>query len=1067
MNDELGGLVMNDEMPRHPEAQTMAAFVDGTLAREEIAAVAGHLRECADCRLVVTETARFEREEARVAPRRSWWLALAAAVAALAIGALIASLLIRRASPIHRLIAAAPRQHRFVEARLSGFPWAQLQAPSRGEAKPDPADLKLAGAAGDVLDTTAERSDPTAEYARGVAYLVIGRRSDGIASLEAAAAHSTDPRTWNDLAAARYAAATNDERPSQLPEALAAADHALRLDPNFAEARFNRALILERLGLLDHARNAWRSYLALDPDSAWSIEARAHLQKLQPASRRFDPKLLEVQPAEQLVREFPEEARRWGEAVLLGNWADAEVAREPARAAAILTRARDLGNALAKTNGEHLLEDTVAAIDHASGGTRATLAQGHQQYRAARIDYSKRRSGAAETGFRNAETLFARGGSQMAAVASYFAASAAFDQQRTGEAHDELTQILAVTDATRHRALAAQLHWELAVCANSEGDWGAAARESAAAATIFRALGERGNAAIVDGIATMALELIGATDLAWGRRVQTFAQLSANGEQQKLAAILHSASATLASLDRTAAAGSVLDLARESGGADPAQRAIADADRARIAMRNGDVEVARSVLTSARGEGARISDAALHEIAGAQIDLAEASVDASRAIPSLDRSIAFFTRRGMSVDLADAYLQRARALRAAHDENGALADYGRALTEIGKQRATIRDAESRLRFLDVAGRVREETIDLRLTRGDAVGAFNVSDRAAQIPAVPASAAIVEYAVLPHAVAAFVVTPAGVVAHRTKIDRHELEARVTSFADRIRRRAPLAEIDSDGAALYRLLLEPIEPQLAGVRELVVVPDRLLYALPFGALRGKQQYLLERFPMRVAASAGWSSDESAALAPALVVADPPTPSWPRLPASRDEATHIAALHGATLLTGDEATRSAFTAATRGSALIHFTGHANSDAGTSYAALLLAANANDSGVLGATDIARLRLDRHPLVVLAACGTFRGDTLHVAGMSSLARAFLLAGARSVIGTLWEIDDDVSASLFLRLHQHLRDGMPPAHALREAQLDLFHSTDLRLAHPATWAPAETITTQPGSQPER
>jgi CHAT domain-containing protein len=111
----------------------------------------------------------------------------------------------------------------------------------------------------------------------------------------------------------------------------------------------------------------------------------------------------------------------------------------------------------------------------------------------------------------------------------------------------------------------------------------------------------------------------------------------------------------------------------------------------------------------------------------------------------------------------------------------------------------------------------------------------------------------------------------------------------------------------------------------------------------------------------------------------------------------------------------------------------------------------------VLSSSEIARLALPSHPLVVLAACGTFRGKAAHVAGMSSLARSFLIAGARGVVGTLWEIDDDVSAPLFTQFHQHLRAGVSPAWSLRAAQLDALRSHDARTAHPATWAPVELL----------
>jgi CHAT domain-containing protein len=77
---------------------------------------------------------------------------------------------------------------------------------------------------------------------------------------------------------------------------------------------------------------------------------------------------------------------------------------------------------------------------------------------------------------------------------------------------------------------------------------------------------------------------------------------------------------------------------------------------------------------------------------------------------------------------------------------------------------------------------------------------------------------------------------------------------------------------------------------------------------------------------------------------------------------------------------------------------------------------------------------------------------------MSSLSRAFLVAGARGVVGTLWEIDDDVSAQLFRTFHAHLRAGTRPAEALRAAQVETLRSPDPRLGHPATWSPVELLT---------
>lgn len=1057
---------MSNVVPRHPGAQVMAAFVDGTLNRAEVAEVAAHLRDCSDCRTVVSETARFKREEEKPEPITSrtnpWWLAAAAVLAAIAI---TAPLLLQRnkpaETPIAQLIAAAPREHRKLEPRLAGFPWAPLQAPSRGNAMPNPADLKLDGAAGVVLEQTLPRTDADSRCATGVAYLLIDRPDASIAALEQAAAIANDVRAWNYLAAARIAFAEKG-RSAQLPLALADVDRALRIDARSAEALFNRALILQRMGLREQTRAAWQNYLEVDPTSEWSAEARNHLARLGGGAAEFDPKKLETMAPDVCARQFPAELRVNAAVRMLADWGDAVAASDESRATAILNRVRVLGDALARANGERMLRDAVAAIDGADEMTRRTLAAGHRQFRDAQ--------------FVDAERSFAAGGSPMALFARYRQAVVAFNQGRSNEANDKLTELLGIIDSKRYRGLAADVRWQLATCANAAADWGAGTRYADAAAVLFRDLGESANAAFMDNYAALSLELIGEPDLAWRHRLRSFAGLSGTSERRRLATSLQGAAFSLGLIGKPAAAASMLDVLLESEHLQPAYRTFALADRARFATRDGDATFAKRALDRARVAAQREANPALRETLHAQIELAEATLPLDRnpgaAIHALNRTITTFTKKRTTADLANAYLHRARALRDAGNVVEAAADYASALAEVEAQRATFANQAANPGFLDTAAQILEDTIELRLDRGDVAGAFAIADRARvlldsapgtakrALPKLAPGVVLVEYAVLPRRVIAFCLTSDSIGAASIVVERFALETRIATFADRIRRRAPLAEVHADGAALYRLLIDPLRSRLVNARELVIVPDRQLYALPFAALRNesRQRYLAEEVAIRFATSAAFSEEIKGPIDPALIIADPPTPQWQRLPFSADEATRIAGMHRGTLLLGAAATRSAFVDAAVDSALIHFAGHANSDATTSYGALLFAPNSNDPGVVGSSDVARLRLSRKPLVVLAACGTFRGDALHVGGMSSLARAFLTAGARGVVGTLWEIDDDVSASLFLRLHQHLMGGADPADALRLAQSDLLQSPDLRLAHPAAWAPVEYLT---------
>ena len=1072
---------MNDVRPRHPEAMTMAAFIEGTLAPEEIAAVAAHLRDCSDCRTVVSETARFEREEeSRETPTRSsgWWLLVAAAVAAIAIALpVVRWMTTRSASPIARLIEAAPRQHRFVEARLSGFPWAQLQAPPRGEATPDPADLKLTGAAGEVLEKTSDQRQPESRHATGVAYLLINRRSDGIVALEQAANGSNDPHAWSDLAAARYAVATQDEHPSQLPLALADADHALRLDPKSPEALFNRALILEHLGVRDQARKAWQAYLAIDSGSAWSIEARAHLRTLETTSRRFDPKMLDSAPVDQLVREFPQEARTWGEGPMLASWADAEAANDHARAAKILARVHAIGDALAAFNDEHLLADAVAAIERSNSAERAALVEGHRLYRDGRIDYSKRNAAVAETKFTRAVDLFRVGSSPMASMATYFAASASFDQHHGDEASKKMGRLLASIDAHRNRALEAQILGSQAVSANASGDWGLGVRAADAAATTFRALGETKNAAYRDSVAAHAFDMIGAADLAWSRRIRSCLALTEPQDRERLCTVLRSSAETLQSFGHYSSATAIIDLAIDELRSDPAQLASLLTDRARLANLAGDATSSAAALMAARSAAASVTDLRLRERLEVFSDVAQASLvgktQAREAIATLNRSIDFLLQAQLKDPLPDAYLQRARAFRSIRDEIAAMSDYDSALREVDAQRNTISGDDLQLGFLDTAAQIIDESIELRLSRGSIAEALAIVEQTREWHQTSASVSpiregqvtpdtvVIEYVVLPHAIEIFCISGGQITVQKAAIERGDVAERVASFDDSIRNRSSFDQIRTQASALYKLLIGPVQSRLSTASEVIIVPNRQLYAVPFAALYddASSQYLVEKVTIRFALAASRVHPEAAngTLLPALVVADPTTSHWPRLPASLREGERIAAGYGAVALSGDTATRKRFVEAAAGSALIHYAGHADSDVGGSYGAILLAPGDSDSGVLASNDIALLNLSKHPVVVLAACGTLRGNSVHVGGMSSLARAFLLAGARAVAGSLWEIDDDVASAFFLKFHEYLRAGESPARAVRNAQIEMIHASDPRLRHPATWAPVELL----------
>jgi CHAT domain-containing protein/Tfp pilus assembly protein PilF len=101
------------------------------------------------------------------------------------------------------------------------------------------------------------------------------------------------------------------------------------------------------------------------------------------------------------------------------------------------------------------------------------------------------------------------------------------------------------------------------------------------------------------------------------------------------------------------------------------------------------------------------------------------------------------------------------------------------------------------------------------------------------------------------------------------------------------------------------------------------------------------------------------------------------------------------------------------------------------------------NDRGILTAEGIIGLRLEGMELATLSACSTGLGDVAFGEGVFGLTRAFHVAGARNVIASLWDVNDEATAALMGLFYENLwldKDKLPPLEALRQAQLYIYRN---------------------------
>ncbi|HEX6098131.1 MAG TPA: CHAT domain-containing protein [Thermoanaerobaculia bacterium] len=1042
-----------------PDDGTLAAWVEGRLAKSEIPALVAHASGCEKCIPLLdaaNETFHAETDAAAPAAPRTWprWFLAAAALLLLVPAYLVFRSRSDRA--VEELVALAPRSGRPVEARLTGgFAWAPYRGSMRATATAaDREQMKLIGAAAEALDRAERDPSADAQRAAAVALVLIERSEEGIARLTAETKRSPrDAGAWSDLAAAQYAAARSG-RTSLYPEALASAERALRLDPHLAEALFNRALILEQLGLGDLARRAWQTYLDNDASSPWAGEAREHLARLSarsgPPSYDADRPRLEQAAAAgdaalvaSLVGVHAERARAYAEVEYLGRWAEGLQKNDAAEAARWLTVSRNIGLALARASGESLLRDAVQAIDAADPQRQQRIADAHLVYRRGRVAFSRRDLDAGERDLREAAARFAAAGDPMALAARSYAASARLARNDVLEARRELSALLVEADAGRgYLSLAGQVRWELARCLMFDADWSAAARILGEAESLFGRAGETFNQAMITVMLAAARTAAGRPDEAWSARTRAFATLAEAGKFEQLQSAVGAAAAEALRVGKPEAARALAGIGETLAREVSNDLLLADMlVRKSLLDSTSDPESAARAAADAATVALRIPDPALRARHVADADLAMAVAlldsDASRAREFASRALDTYTANAMTALIAEPCLVRARASVRLGDREAAARDLAAGIAAVEQHPVSVGGTTIGTGVLDAGRALFEEAIRLDLDRGDVASALGHAERSRGVPAeadalrelrarlAGSGTAVVVTIVLPRELVVLAATERGASASRHSVERDAVIA--------------LAAHGSD-AALYDLLIRPAAAAVAGARALIVVPDPLLEAVPYAALADAAtgRPLVERMSVAIAASTTSLRAAPAAMRrETLAAIELPSGIAARtaaLPELKLELAGIGRLYREVRrVRPDGITGRVIEEEGAGADVLHIAGHTETDAPSGGEAL-----AAGAGAISWRTITAMR-GMAPVVVLSACNTLRRPEDPNRRALSLAGAFVAAGARDVAGTLAPIGDRDARELFFAFHEQLARGVAAPDALRHVQLARLH----------------------------
>jgi CHAT domain-containing protein/tetratricopeptide (TPR) repeat protein len=328
-------------------------------------------------------------------------------------------------------------------------------------------------------------------------------------------------------------------------------------------------------------------------------------------------------------------------------------------------------------------------------------------------------------------------------------------------------------------------------------------------------------------------------------------------------------------------------------------------------------------------------------------------------------------------------------------------------------------------------------------------------------------AVMEYFVTPERVLVLVVTRDTVRSVSVPIAMDDLVRRVRLARDLIGQPGSRPEAPTEVlVGLHDVLIAPVERTgaLRGSRRLIIVPHSVLAYLPFAALKRSgtgrylmQDYVLLHLPSAAALGALRSSDSSLQNAAAPPTLFAPFPD--ALPGSGLEARAFRrTVSGAQIRQGSAATEMSLRATLSQGNIVHLATHGVMNSRNAlFSRIDLArgtGGSRDDGRLEVHEVLGLRV-RAPLVVLSGCETGVGaawSTQFARGedYATLAQAFLYAGTRNVMATLWRIGDRGAAAFAERFYTHLA-VMPPPEALAAAQQDLLRSSGY--AAPYYWAP--------------
>ena len=313
-------------------------------------------------------------------------------------------------------------------------------------------------------------------------------------------------------------------------------------------------------------------------------------------------------------------------------------------------------------------------------------------------------------------------------------------------------------------------------------------------------------------------------------------------------------------------------------------------------------------------------------------------------------------------------------------------------------------------------------------------------------------ALVEYLVTKKELITWVVAEGNINAVRVPITEKDLNSLVADYRERIQKIAP---VEDQAKRLHKLLVEPLQLFIKGKRMLGIVPHGHLHYISFSSLKNEESYLFERHPLFYSPSASvmqFTFKEKTTRSRDIKVLALGNPDLGDLnydlPLAEMEANAIKwDFPKIDVLTRENATESWLKKNIGDYQIIHVASHGEFDPiNPLFSSLKLTRDKSDDGNFEVNEVFGLDI-KADIVTLSACQTGLGDLVGGDELVGLNRAFIYAGTRAILSSLWRVSDISTAVLIKHFYRNYGKE-DKAESLRKAQLLVKRF----YPHPSYWA---------------